>query len=126
MDEAKLRESAVAELRVDHTTSDGVWTITSRDRLADQAIAEALPTERCDGSPESCGLVRTVLADEVAIRIKDAGSVLGGRELLDGAGEQWRSCSPSDLNPPLALSTWSRLHGGCAFGSARSHGMADG
>lgn len=65
-----------------------MWTITSRDRLVDQAIAEALPTERSDGSPESCGLVRTVLADEVAIRIKDTGSVLGGRELLDGAGEQ--------------------------------------
>lgn len=88
MDEAKLRESAVAELRVDRTASDAVWAITSRDRLVDQAIAEALPTERRDGSPESCGLVRTVLADEAAIRIKDAGSVLGGRGLLEGAGEQ--------------------------------------
>ncbi len=88
MSEGQMREDAVAELRIDRTTSGAIWAITSRDRLVDEAIAEALPARRRDGPPGSCGLVRTVLADEVEIRVEDPASLVDGLARLEGTGQQ--------------------------------------
>lgn len=74
-----LREKAVAELQVQKTTSGVQWLIKSWDRQVDGAIAEALPAERCLGAVGSGEWVRTLLVDEVSVRITDADAVLIGR-----------------------------------------------
>jgi hypothetical protein len=74
-----LRENAVAELRVEKTALGAVWLIVSRDQQIDQAIADAVPTERRSGAAPSCQFVRALLVDEVVVRIADADAVhIGG------------------------------------------------
>lgn len=88
MAEKAMREASVAELRVERSASDAAWVVTSRNRLVDQAVADALPSKRRGGSADSNGFVRTVLVDEIAIRIDEPGSVLNGLAPLKGKGDQ--------------------------------------
>ncbi|NYS21002.1 hypothetical protein HFP43_31305 [Streptomyces sp. SJ1-7] len=79
-----MRDKAVAELKVEKTASGVQWLIKSCDRQIDRAIAEAFPTERCLGDVESGELGRTLLVDEVMVRIADADAVFIGRAGIEG------------------------------------------
>jgi hypothetical protein len=75
--EGRLRESAVAELRVGQSGSGPEWLITSCNPSVDQAIAHTLPTERRVGTSTSRERVRVLLADEIAVRIEVGAGHLG-------------------------------------------------
>jgi hypothetical protein len=94
IDEQTAREASVAELRIDRSASGAAWMITSRDRLIDQAIAETLPSQRHGGLVGHDGFVRTVLVDEIAIRIEDADSIFNSLTPLKGQPGQC-SCHES-------------------------------
>lgn len=108
-----MREKAVAELRVEKTTSGVQWLIKSRDRQIDRAIAGALPAERCLGAVESGEWVRTLLVDEVSVRIADADAVLIGRAGVEEEAGERCPCRGGDEAGP------SEQYGclcGCHFG----------
>ncbi|WP_189528277.1 hypothetical protein [Streptomyces sindenensis] len=84
-----MREQAVAELKVEKTPTGVKWLVHSRGRQIDRAIAEVLPTERCVNPAKSYEFARTLLSDEVGVRIADSGAVLIGRAgTEEGAGER--------------------------------------
>lgn len=92
--EKAMREASVAELRADCSVANPTLTITSRGCGVDQAIAEALHSER-HGSPAASGeFVRTVLVDDIAVKIENPDSVVNALAPLKGAFEQ-RICGGS-------------------------------
>lgn len=87
INEQAALEAPVAEVHIDRSASRAAWMVTSHDGLVDQAIAEVLPSQRRVGAAGH-GFVRTVLVDEIAIRIEDPNSVYNSLAAPKGESDQ--------------------------------------
>lgn len=102
--ERELRGLAVAELTAENrsrnrTATSTAWTISSRECAVDAAIAEALPSERLKGATASGDYVRTVLTDEIAVKIDSAEYVRNRLVLMNGEEVEHVSDGSRCLSP---------------------------